>query len=314
VHKLSSPKKVSLVCATILFVVSITVLLTQSRSRHLDSALLVKLARVGTDSESIAAQHEIRSIGTNAIPGLIAALKGGFSTPRKHLSAWAMRRPWMVAIRERVALFEPEEELRVGAYEGLRMLGPLAEGAVPALEDCLNDPAAATWAMQILAGTDEHGRLTLGPGIYPSLLRGLTNSSAAVRQISATGLGHAQTNAAVIVPALLRALADTNAHVRAAAAFQLGGPALNAKRDQIIPALIPLLSDGDSEVRRMAAVPLGLYGREASSALETVTRLSKHDPDPTVRVAASESAQRIAGVDLKQAGVSPDTEASVSGK
>ena len=251
-------------------------------------------------------------MGTNAIPGLVAALKGYFSAPRKQLSAWAMRTPWMIPLRQHTAIFEPEDELRAGALQGFRTLGPLALYAVPALEDCFNDPVAATYAIQILAAMDNRGQLILGPELFPSFLKGLTNASAPVRQISAAGLGHAQTNADVVVPALLRTLSDSDPDVRASAAFQLGGPAFQTKKAQIIPALIPLLTDSQPEPRRAAVARLGLYGAEAGVALPLITRLRAHDPDQLVRTAATDAAQRISNIDPRQEGVSPDTEAHVA--
>jgi hypothetical protein len=305
-------RKNILIAGVLLAILIMATLFAQARHGRVNTALLAKLARGGTDPQSAAAQEEIRSMGTNAIPGLLTALKGYFSTPRKQLSAWAMRTPWMIKVRQRVSFFEPEDELRAGACSGFRTLGPLAKHARAALEDCLDDPTAALWAIQVLAMNDNRGELILGSEVAPSLLKGLTNASIVVRNISAEGLGHAQTNANVLVPALLNALSDSDVHVRATAAFELGGPIFQMKKAQIIPALIPLLSDSQPEVRRMAAVRLGLYGTNAISALSLVTHLSTQDSDPLVRAAASESAQRIANIDSGQVNVSPDTEAAVT--
>lgn len=258
-----------------------------------DKRTLLGLAGSAQGKELEILKAKVQRLGTNAVPSLLDALELEYSPIHDRFSNWATRQSWLNSVRRFSTAFERADEFRHGAYEGFKIIGHDAMPAIPALEIALQKPLSALYAIKILCMISNVGKLILGPEVYPILLKGLTNQNSEVRAEAASGLGHAQTNAQVVVPALLRCLKDPDANVRARAAIQLGGPAFQLKSAEIIGALIPLLSDTNDFVRRFTSIRLGLYRAAATNALADLRQLAEREKDSEAKQAEIKAIRQI---------------------
>jgi HEAT repeat protein len=110
----------------------------------------------------------------------------------------------------------------------------------------------------------------------------LRSPQPAVRRSAAFALGKLGVQSAHLSPSLLYGLSDADAGVREAAAFAFGEIGPTAHTERVIPALRKVLKDSDPRVRRSAAFALGRMGKEAMEAAPDLLGLLG-DAKPGVR-------------------------------
>jgi hypothetical protein len=184
------------------------------------------------------AEAAIRSIGADAIPKLLRMLRGRDTPLKLKLIALAQKQRF-IKIRHTSA-----QEQSMQAAEGIRLLGPSAAPGVPQLIR-LYDENPSYWSRQMVV-------------------------------VMFGQMGPAATSA---VPTLLRGLDDTNAFVRNNAAWALG--AIRSQPNSVVPELIKRLTDSEAMVRANAARALGSYGVDARTAVPALTDLfHKEESNP----------------------------------
>jgi HEAT repeat protein len=136
----------------------------------------------------------------------------------------------------------------------------------------------------------------LAPRISMQVLRrGCLDAVDVVRRSAVSALADlADAQALTLV---LDALGDGAPAVRAAAVRTLGE--MKPTSSAIAPALLRTLDDGDDWVRYFAA--RALARREAEAAVPALTRLTREDPAPQVRIAAAEALSVIGGNEARVA-------------
>ena len=129
---------------------------------------------------------------------------------------------------------------------------------------------ADSWEAEVAAAAQD----TLNPRVVASLVRALSDSTAAVRKEAAEALGRLKATAAV--PGLIRGLNDEDASVRQTLVRALARIGDNRAADGLIAAL----NDPSRQVRNYAAEALGRLGiRRAAPALVTLMK----DEHPEIR-------------------------------
>ena len=226
----------------------------------------------GNREKQTRAEEAIRNIGTNALPMLLKELRA------QDPLGWQV---WH-RILPRKAYTVAADRIHP-ADRALRVLGPEAEAALPALLQIAADPQC---------GDDRPRRAlaAIGPRAVAPMISALTNSNERVRSCAAlvlTSIGPSDRDAAA---ALLRSLSDPDARVRAHAAGGLSR--IGADPEIAIPALIERLSDTDSYVRFCAVMSLGEFGERATSAVPALQSLES-DQSPKVRQQALDAVRRI---------------------
>jgi HEAT repeat protein len=223
----------------------------------------------------------IRSMGTNALPYLVARLT--YRTP-----AWRLR---MVSLVEHlpgpaddwlITLILGDEDHIAAADAGFSLLGPQAAPAVPQLIRLLEHKE--TWDMGIVGLQD------IGAGGIPELTAALTNraNSPRVRAGLVQVLGSVGTNSTV-VPTLVACLAD-DPHVAAQAVFALGR--LHLEPEVTVPALLNA-AQNNANVRHQAIWALGEFNTNALTAVPFLTNCLA-DPDLGIRIVTTNALEAIA--------------------
>src|SRR5208337_1946748 len=202
------------------------------------------------------------------------------------------------ALRAGRGTTEDEKALRYSVCRAIMELGPLAAGAIPALEETLVEVADGA--------KDAAGALgEIGEAAIPALIRTLSHPDDEVRRAAAQGLGRGGPAA---VPALCnvlrgcpdmedisyhvaralvrvgdvgilaRLMKDDSVHVRRAASDALGTAGFAKTARHAIPALAEALSDEDGQVREHAARALERIGTHFESEPEK-PKLALQTPD-----------------------------------
>jgi HEAT repeat protein len=174
------------------------------------------------------AEGAIRQLGTNAIPQLLQMLREQDGRLKAKLLELFQKQRFI-----RIS-YKPAWVRNYEAELGFRILGADARQAVPALVEIYERPPSSSSQASAAAALSD-----IGPSAsvaIPSLLRGTTNSDAAVRLCAVSALGSFQSEPETVVPALIRCLSDTNVSVRTIAARSLGQFGPEAR--QAIPALM----------------------------------------------------------------------------
>ncbi len=129
---------------------------------------------------------------------------------------------------------------------------------------------ADSWEAEVAAAAQD----TLNPRVVASLVRALSDSTAAVRKEAAEALGRLKATAAV--PGLIRGLNDEDASVRQTLVRALA----RIEDDRAADGLIAALNDPSRQVRNYAAEALGRLGiRRAAPALVALM----NDEHPEIR-------------------------------
>lgn len=148
----------------------------------------------GFESETLETRSQsadaLRHIGTNALPQLIARLH---EPVLRNEPAW--RRQLRVLLNKqtfiKVNIPRPPDR-RVQALAALDALGPMAKGAVPALEELLRQKPPDHRALIVLAG--------IGSEACPALTRALTNDEKVIHLGARVCLNMQQTHSANFSP------------------------------------------------------------------------------------------------------------------
>jgi len=151
------------------------------------------------------------------------------------------------------ALGDEEFLVRGAAARALGLMGPEAEGAVPALIQALRD-------QEVLVRANAASALgEIGPeakDAVPALIQALEDEDSFVRSQAASGLAGIGPQAKDGVPALIQALEDEDWLVRAQAARGLGG--IGPEAQAAVPGLMQALEDEHQQVRDEAERALNL--------------------------------------------------------
>lgn len=159
---------------------------------------------------------EFKRLGSNAVPVLIEMVQERDPALRSAMWSTAWRLPRSL---RRMALknvnWTNAIEVRVAAARSLAIVGPEADGALPALEGELHDPEVRV-RLDVAAALAHIGRESL-----PVLMRALQDADPEVRHAAAYGLGELGLEAQPAIPLLTQALQDQDQQVRSAAAYSL---------------------------------------------------------------------------------------------
>jgi hypothetical protein len=193
------------------------------------------------------ASEAVKSIGTNAIPTLLAMLRTTNSQSRLELGRLT---PPSELIRIRRI---PAGDLNAQAAFGFQCLGEKAESAVSAIiriYEARMSAASEQWASYALGAIGPAARQAV-----PALLRGATNSNPQRRMHSLIALAGMHAEPEATVAALTNAFRDPDPEVRlwACNRFGLLGTEARDARTNASAALEALFQDSDPRVRREAA-------------------------------------------------------------
>jgi HEAT repeat protein len=228
-----------------------------------------------------------RSMGPEALDPLVAMVGAKDSVITTGLAALAEKQSlikWHPA---------PASERRNQAVKGFYALGPVADAAIPALAELLEDPEIAQTAVCALA--------EIGKAAVPTLAEALSCEDADVREKAALMLGTLRSDARAAVPALVRLLqTDQEEDVCVAAAVALAR--IHEETGLAVPALIKTLQRADATVREFSALALRSYGSQARSAVPAL-QAALDDEDERVRQAAAFALEKIAPKATVVAGV-----------
>jgi len=277
-----------------------------SEPLHQDKPLSFWLGEIGYNQQEMRreeARKAIRSIGTNAIPWLLADLRQDEPKWKRLLKEWITRQSFL-NVKYRSADARSSE-----AAWAFKALGPSGRSAIPELVQLLDRnpgyvPAALSGIgtdavpalVAALAHTNRFVRSNAGGALanaiaageippsaaaaaVPLWLEQLKDSDANLRYYAAWGLGTVREQAPLCVQALMQSLDDPVVSVQSASAKSLQdfGPAAV----EALPKLTNLLSAADSSVRHSVAGALGAIGdSRAVPALASATQ----DANDTVRI------------------------------
>jgi HEAT repeat protein len=231
------------------------------------------------DEQGKQAGIAIRLIGTNAIPTLLQMLQAS-DPPWKfrildflgkqsiiksdRLRAAAVAGPGVTVTNADGSILEisgfPPATL---AACGFTVLGADAREAVPALIKIYERDSS-----ERSEGCVAHSLAAIGPpagSAIPALIKGMTNSSLAVRALSINALSRIHADPEIVVPALIKCLSDidNDAEVDDEAAVALGSFGAAAK--PAIPALIELLQHPGPDLHYWAGIALSQIDPEAAA-------------------------------------------------
>jgi HEAT repeat protein len=251
------------------------------------SATVLKLLRTGLEDPDpgVAWWSAVALIGAGEHPAalvddLASALHGGEAGSDKvaEVSGSGVQRgvPALAA-----GLKANPTRLRRESARALALVGSDARAAAPALLELLRDgdKLARRAAADALA--------QLGPGEVPTLVRGLSNPSAAVREGCARALGQMGVHARPAIASLRKMLKDAEAPVRTQAALALWR--LDRQADVAVPILNLVHKDVDNKDRWEAIEAFGIIAVEARPPIRGLTEVlvtALKDREARVRVAA----------------------------
>lgn len=178
--------------------------------------------------------------------------------------------------------------VRQGAADAIKLLGPDAGAAVPALLGSLQGPgvnfAVSSAVLDAIARIGEPAV----PGLVKALNDPATDPARARSLIEALGkIGKpAATEGAPALAAVLQDRRKVLLHKFAVTSLGKMGPGA-------IPAMKPLLADADARVCLLAVQAFGELGSDARAALADLRAVATTDADESVRNAAQTVVQRI---------------------
>jgi HEAT repeat protein len=170
----------------------------------------------------------IRALGTNGVPGLIELLESRDPFWRKQLWRAGLNLPPKLRPGLLRHSSVPEQEaVHQAAAMALRIIGPQAKSAIPALARALRRrESAARWEVAFaLAST--------GADSVPALCEALSDRDPEVRAAAAAGLAMLGAEAQPAIPALFQRLQDENIQVRLRAENALAAIGPSAAQEMI---------------------------------------------------------------------------------
>lgn len=221
----------------------------------------------------------VKSMGSNAVPFLLAKLQREDPLPEKWVAEFFSYRGWG-RLPTRLAWSDWHD-----AAAGFDALGEMAAGALPELEQSLDDGERVFAVARALCA--------IGSKAIPALTNGLASTNPIVRSTIAAMLFRLGTNGAPAIPALLGLLGDPDGRVVNAAISTLGSAAyLRLAPERVVPGLAGCLDNSNHRVRVQALEVLARFECAARGALPEVVE-SLNDPVEKVRQAAVHAAFRI---------------------
>lgn len=145
-----------------------------------------------------AAETALRSIGTNALPILIARATHRDEDFNQQLRDASFRYRWFRRGRFPGEFWD-------GVFGAFRALGPEAAGAIPALTECLTN---SLWPGPAMTSALALG--AIGSSALPSLMSALNCPAESARMAALSGFSEMGTNAKVAIPKLIQMLNETN--------------------------------------------------------------------------------------------------------
>ena len=275
------------------------------------SAWALALNSAGTQRQ---AEEVILSLGSNAVPSLVRLLRTPDPILARTVKAIGRRTPDKLSrvLYQMVNPFAAPAQ-RARAAQALRILGPAAISALPALTNALSDDQTVSWyAALTLAQLGEPGITALSGALpksapaqagYICYALGTQGPSASnaipvLATVMETGPAQVAERAAsaladigrLAVPRLLQTLEHPDPAVRILAInalARLGPPARAA-----LPRLIDVAKEDQAIVRVMAIDALPKI-RPTGAGLVGVLTNALQDPDPQVRVKATQALEKL---------------------
>ncbi|MFI4874575.1 MAG: HEAT repeat domain-containing protein [Blastopirellula sp. JB062] len=183
------------------------------------------------------------------------------------------------------------EGLRMHALAILRQLGPDGKAAVPALIETLKveNGEVQSETLMVLGGLGE----SAAPAVEP-IAAFLSNPSVGLQQSALYALGSVGPAAKPAIPQITPLLDSEIGFTKVAAGWAIAHiDPTSAAAANATPVLASALSDGTELVRLEAAKALGLFGKQAASSKEALSKAAADDPSDAVRAAAKEALSKI---------------------
>jgi HEAT repeats len=281
----------------------------------------------GKEEECAQAKHAVHQIGTNANPTLLRMLRAKdsrlmikletlvgqqrfvkspfVSADQKHdlantgfgiLGAEAKDAvPGLISIyRENIS-----EDLRTTAANALRLIGPAAKEAVPALLESLARPNLSMEAdgntIDALGEIHSHPEL-----VVPALLKCLNDSNQNIRWLAMGSIASFGADARMAVPALLAEATNPASRSRGPAIQALGR--IRCEPETFLPVLRRGLKDPNPQIRVAAAEALGDFGPDAKPAIPDLLA-ALHDDSTEFREVTATALRKIDPEAAAKAGV-----------
>jgi HEAT repeat protein len=238
-------------------------------------ALALNLANTRLQAEQV-----LRKADSNAVPDLVRMLQTPdplLARPVKALGRHLPTKAGQGVFR----VMDPfaAAAKRTAAAEALRMIGPHAEAALPALQKALLDNDAVSWhAAQALA--------EFGPTGLVALTNALPKAAPSQAGFICYALGTQGPAASNAIPLLVAELRSGRAQPAESAAR-----ALSAMGRAAVPELGDCLSDSNLQVRIFAAEALGRIGRPARQSAPKLVEMAERDEAPARAAATNALAQ-----------------------
>ncbi len=282
---------------------------------------LIRLLADGNADVRQTAAEALGKLGAAAVPGLVNALKDD----AKPVQIYAAKALGEIGSDAKAAveplgalLVSPDDVVKIAAGEALAKIG---KAAIPVLIKSLKSekPTTRTRAVQSLgkiggdavpalvdALSDKQTEVRLGAAtalaplrvsdkmVVLALAHGAADSDMGVRFNCIRGLQMLGSGAKLAAPKLIATLKGADAQTKQQIAVVLQG--INEESPAMFAAGLTLVKDGSPSVRQMGLVILTQQGKPA---LPHVIESLK-DADPSVRITAVNSLQRIPG-DIKEA-------------
>jgi len=246
-------------------------------------ALQLSTASPQSRAEAAAA---FKGLGTNAVPGLVRLLEARDSLWRQAIWRLAPRLPR----RARQAISQNIHTavgIRMAAAQSLRVLGPEAQAAVPALAKALReDEARVRWEAAGALGS-------IGGSARAELGTALTAKDPSVRRAAAYGLGETDLKEVDFSWALMRALGDEHPAVRIAAAASMAKLGTN-----VLPVVLEACTSRDRRTRQCAVTALEVLRPAHDISVPVLVEMA-HDKDPAFRALAMQTLTMLGWPDRK---------------
>jgi uncharacterized protein (TIGR02996 family) len=213
----------------------------------------------------------------NPLPGLLAAVESGKGVTK---ASQVLARIGEAAVPGLVALLKHETpRARLRAVKALRLLGPKAKAAIPALTELVKGKSRGDTAAARREAVAVLGVLRAKRSAQDELAKGLDSADDAERLAAVEAMAKLRTRTAA--SSLCKVLADESAEVRRAAAHQLQWIASPSMTYAVEP-LRKALADEQLGVRSSAVMALGRIGPKAAAAVPDLIRLL-NGADTTLR-------------------------------
>jgi hypothetical protein len=235
-----------------------------------------------------AATNAIRRLAPEAIPFMLEWMDYGQPGWSERFCSYVneLKGTWRIERRIERYIVERLERPSVRSRNSavaFRAVGSSAKAAIPRLKELLKSPKPGVADNAILA------LVYLGPNGLPPLMEALADKSRTNRDHLAEGIARMGTNGRPAIPVLVHCLKEPNNPDLYRFAFFLRQ--LQPDPSLVIPELIAIVAD--PKLRKPLHIDyLGSFGRAASNAVPALIEALK-DPDPQIRMYASNTLQRI---------------------